>query len=92
MTNAYPPNSILLSDLHTGEWGEVTALTGGQGFVGRMAALGFTPGAPIRLLQNRGRGPVIACVRDMRLALGRGEACKILVRPLSKDGQSACDE
>jgi ferrous iron transport protein A len=46
-----------------------------------MTALGFTEGAQVVLLRNSGRGPVIVLVRDTRVALGRGEAQKVLVRP-----------
>jgi Fe2+ transport system protein FeoA len=42
--------------------------------------MGFTPGAEVTVLQNFGRGPLIARVRDARIALGRGEARKIQVR------------
>ena len=55
-------------------------LAGGRGFVGRLAALGFTPGAEVTMVQNFGRGPVIVLVRDTRIALGRGEARKVLIR------------
>jgi ferrous iron transport protein A len=57
----------------------VHELAGGRGFVGRLAALGFTPGARIRMMQNFGHGPLIVLVRDTRLALGRGEAMKVQV-------------
>jgi len=58
----------------------VQGLAGGRGFVGRLAALGFTPGAEVTMVQNFGRGPVIVLVRDTRIALGRGEARKVLIR------------
>jgi len=58
----------------------VQDLAGGRGFVGRLAALGFTPGAEVTMVQNFGRGPVIVLVRDTRIALGRGEARKVLIR------------
>jgi ferrous iron transport protein A len=50
--------------------------------INRIASLGFTPGAEVMLLQNFGRGPLIASVRGSRLALGRGEAEHILVKVL----------
>lgn len=62
------------------EKGNIHQLNGGRGFVSRLAALGFTPGAPIEMVQNFGRGPIIVMVRDTRIALGRGEASKVLVR------------
>jgi Fe2+ transport system protein FeoA len=45
-----------------------------------MTALGFTPGADVMVVQNYGRGPLIARVRDARIALGRGEAERVYVR------------
>jgi len=48
----------------------------------RMVSLGFTPGTEVTLLQNYGRGPLLVTVRDTRVALGRGEALKVLVEAL----------
>jgi ferrous iron transport protein A len=44
-----------------------------------MASLGITPGAKIDMTQNYGHGPLIVIVRGTRVALGRGEAAKVLV-------------
>ena len=71
---------VSLSVLHTGEHGEVVRLAGGHGVLSRMTALGFTPGADVTVVQNYGRGPLIARVRDARVALGRGEARRVYVR------------
>ncbi|HEM61388.1 MAG TPA: ferrous iron transport protein A [Chloroflexi bacterium] len=32
-------------------------------------------------MQNFGQGPVIVAIRDTRIALGRGEAMRVLVSP-----------
>jgi ferrous iron transport protein A len=81
---ALPPTSanagMPLSALRPGEQGVVVELSGGRGLLGRMASLGFTPGAEVTVVQNFGRGPLIARVRDARIALGRGEAGRIRVR------------
>lgn len=71
---------VSLSILHTGEHGEVVRLAGGRGVLSRMTALGFTPGADVTVVQNYGWGPLIARVRDARIALGRGEARRVYVR------------
>jgi len=68
-----------LSELNPGKTAAVQALRGGYGFRSRLAALGFTPGAGITMLQNLGHGPIIVTLRDTRIALGRGEAKKILI-------------
>ena len=71
---------VPLSALAARERGRVHSLAGGRGFVGRLVSLGFTPGAPVDIVQNRGWGPLIVRVRDCRVALGRGEAARVLVR------------
>jgi ferrous iron transport protein A len=71
---------VSLNILQTGEHGEVVRLDGGHSILSRMTALGFTPGADVAVLQNYGRGPLIARVRDARIALGRGEASRVYVR------------
>lgn len=71
---------VSLSVMHTGEHGEIVELAGGRSLLSRMTALGFTPGADVTIVQNYGRGPLIARVRDARVALGRGEASRVYVR------------
>jgi ferrous iron transport protein A len=70
---------VSLAKLASQEKGTVQSLSGGRSFVGRMASLGFTPGADVVMVQNFGRGPLIVLVRGSRIALGRGEAAKVLV-------------
>lgn len=70
---------IPLSALASGEVGVVRQLVGGRGFRSRLATLGFTPGVEVNMVQNFGHGPLIVLVRDTRVALGRGEAAKVLV-------------
>ena len=73
-------DSVSLSAMPPGERGVVVGLAGGRGLLGRMTSLGFTPGAEVTVIQNFGRGPLIAQVRGARIALGRGEAGRIRVR------------
>ncbi len=73
-TSAAEGGRITLGALPAGKTGTVAELQGGRGFTTRMAALGFTPGAQVTMIQNFGRGPVIVLVRGTRIALGRGEA------------------
>lgn len=76
-----PDNQVVpLSALHPGEQGVVVKLAGGRWMLGRMTSLGFTPGAEVTVVQNFGRGPLIARVRDARIALGRGQARRVYVR------------
>ncbi len=74
---------IVLSALAPGEVGVVRQLAGGRGFMSRLAALGFTPEAEVTMVQNFGHGPLIVLVRDTRVALGRGEAAKVLVEAVT---------
>jgi len=71
---------LRLHALKAGEAAEVVSLIGGRDLVSRLAALGFTPGAAVTMVQNYGHGPVIVAIRGTRIALGRGEAGKIRVR------------
>jgi len=66
----------------------VRRLRGGKDFVSRMAALGFTEGVEVRVIQNYGHGPLITLVRGVRVALGRGEALKVLVEEVSHDQET----
>lgn len=72
---------ITLGALPAGKSGTVAELQGGRGFTTRMAALGFTPGAQVTMIQNFGRGPIIVRVRGTRIALGRGEAERVRIIP-----------
>ena len=74
---------VPLNSLGTGEVGVVQGLNGGRGFVSRAAALGFTPGTELVMLQNFRHAPLIVVVRDTHIALGRGEAMKIKVGKLA---------
>ena len=71
-----------LGDLPAGTRSVVRQLRGGREFTGRVATLGFTIGAEIMIVENYGQGPIIAMVRDTRVALGRGESAKIQVEVL----------
>lgn len=50
----------------------------------RLADLGLNVGLNVRVVQNAFAGPLILAVReDSRLAIGRGMAQRILVRPVN---------
>jgi ferrous iron transport protein A len=74
-----------LDEVPSGKRTLVRKLRGGREFVNRMAALGFTLGAEVKVVQNYRRGPLIALVRGSRVALGRGEAAKVLVEVITND-------
>jgi ferrous iron transport protein A len=68
-----------LSDLPDGFCGIVARVTGGRELASRLAAMGLTVGTEIVVLQNRGFGPMLARVRDTRIALGRSQAGLVIV-------------
>lgn len=73
-----------LNELGASAAGLIRRFRGGKDFVNRMATLGFTAGAEVRVVQNYSHGPVIVVVRDVQIALGRGEAAKVLVEVIGK--------
>mgnify|MGYP000883069921 CR=1 FL=1 len=68
-----------LSMLPPGSHAVISALPRSPGLARRLISLGLTPGAEVRVLQNRGRGPLIIEVHGARLALGRGQAMWVAV-------------
>ena len=76
MTSA---QAVVLSDLPAGFRGIVARVIGGRDLAARLAAMGLTAGTEIVVLQNRGFGPMLARVRDTRIALGRGQASQVTV-------------
>lgn len=76
-----------LNDLGSGETATVREISGGTQFRSRMASLGFTPGALVKMIQNYGHGAVIVSLRGTRVALGRGEARKVGVSRDNHQGQ-----
>ncbi len=72
-------HQIPLSDMVAGEGATLLIFKGGRMVNNRLASLGFTPGARVSMVQNYGRGPLLVEVRGTCVALGRGEAAKIIV-------------
>ncbi len=73
-------NSLkLLADVKAGEKVVVKELRGGRVFAARVASMGIIPGAEVEVIRNPQHGPIIIRVKGSYLALGQGEAAKILV-------------
>ena len=79
------PRETFLDQLAPGTCAVVRALRGGRGFASCLAGMGISVGCQIKVLQNPARGPLLVLVRDTRIALGRGEASKILVRESGRE-------
>ena len=73
---------ITLAQVPAGSRAVVASLPHPRGLAKRLIALGLSPGAEVRVLQNRGRGPLIVEVHGARLALGRGQAERVVVVPV----------
>jgi Fe2+ transport system protein FeoA len=71
--------AVSLDQLPKGTTAVVRQLRGGNELKSRLAAMGLTEGVRLVVLQNTGHGPMLVNVRDTRIALGRGEAIKVLV-------------
>jgi ferrous iron transport protein B len=67
-----------ITGFHEGEEGIVHLISGGESLTSRLAGLGIVPGTRIRVLRKRG-GLVIVLASETRVALGAGQASKILV-------------
>lgn len=77
-----------VTSFEEGEEGVVYLLSGGEGLAGRLAGMGIVPGTKIKVLRKSG-GLVIVLASDTRVALGRGQAGKILAMrtQASEEGQ-----
>jgi Fe2+ transport system protein FeoA len=67
-----------LAMVSVGEHVRLVKVNAGEKLVCRLGSMGLTPGVEMRVLQDSG-GPKTVCVRDSRIALGKGVAHKILV-------------
>lgn len=78
-----PAGSLPLTALLEGQRGVVSFLSGGTSACRRLADMGLTPGTEVEVLKSAlFRGPLMVRVRDTTLAVGRGLASRIFVKPL----------
>lgn len=69
-----------LGDMKSGEGGLIAQIEGGQGIIGRLAALGIRPGKRITKLSPRFmHGPVTIKLDRTQVAIGFGMSRKIMV-------------
>lgn len=74
--------TVPLLSLGEGERGIFVRAIGGYGLVRRLADMGLTPGAEVKIVRKCVfGGPVEIEVRGVTLALGRGVAARIMVKP-----------
>jgi len=76
--------SISLASLPVGARARIKRVEGGRQLLRRLISLGLPLGAEISVLQQRGRGVVVAN-GGIRVALGSGIADKLMMAPLDAD-------
>ncbi len=73
---------MTLLDAHSGQTVVVTDILGGWGSRRRLAELGVFPGARLRVVSHAAfGGPLLVDVGGRVVAVGRGVAGKVIVRP-----------
>ena len=76
---------VQLMELPPGKKAVIRRLEGGRPVMGRLAAMGFTPGAAITVIRSSDHGPLLVSLRGSRVALGQGEAAHIFVSFAGKE-------
>jgi len=62
---------------------EIVDILGGLGLRERLFEMGIYPGAKVFIVNNSYHGPIVIALNSARVALGRGIAEKIIVKPLN---------
>jgi len=83
---------VTVADLKPGDNAKVRKLEGARSHVARLAALGFTIGAPIKLVRRSPGGPLLVSLRGTQIALGFSEAEGILVSPAQEEMKTASSD
>ena len=71
-------NPIIITALREGDQGIIHSIEGGGALTSRLAGMGIVTNAKFRIAQVSG-GLIVIQVADTRIALGQGEASKIMV-------------
>ncbi len=66
-----------LSMVSIGQKVRLQQITGGKRLTHHLVEMGLTPGVELTVIQKS--GPLLIAVRDSRIAIGRGMACKMQV-------------
>jgi len=62
-----------------GEKARLVRVEAGRGLNSRLASMGFVPKVEITVVSNGHPGPFVVVIKDVKLALGRGVAHRIMV-------------
>ena len=79
-------NPIAITSLHEGDQGVIHSIEGGSALTSRLAGMGIVTNARFRIAQVSG-GLIVIQVADTRIALGQGEASKIMVYKIDPDDE-----
>jgi ferrous iron transport protein B len=82
--------SNIVSSLREGEQGIVYSVAGGKALSSRLAGMGISPGVKLKVLRRIG-GSVIVLASGTRVALGMGQAEKILVTRVTVEAESEAE-
>jgi ferrous iron transport protein B len=77
-------NPIVITALREGDQGIISSIEGGGALTSRLAGMGIVTNAKFRIAQVSG-GLIVIQVADTRIALGQGEAAKIMVYKTSEE-------
>ena len=76
----------MLTQLPLGEFARVTAIEGGHGVRRNLNQLGIHVGDVVSLARRAAfRGPLLVLTHGMQVALGRGVANRVYVKPVGAD-------
>jgi len=78
---------VVITDLQEGDQGVIRSIENGSALTSRLAGMGIVTGARFRIAQVSG-GMVVILVSSTRIALGRGEASKIMVYKINPDEET----
>ncbi len=70
---------MVLSDAHSGTEAQIAEIQSGCELFKRLAAMGLAEGTMLRVILNRGKGPVLVESSGRKIAIGRGMAECILI-------------
>lgn len=70
---------VALTKMKNGMTGRVVSINGSGRSLGRITAIGLTPGCTVEILRSEKRQPVLLYSRDTMIAIGRREGEKIML-------------
>ena len=66
-----------LNEIENGKKGIITSINGNNKFATRFASVGILPGSEIEIVKNYKKQPVLLCVKNTLMAIGRKQCEQI---------------